>query len=205
MNGSGWTIPNLITVGRILLVPGFVMAFVNHRFDLAWVIFAVAGASDALDGILARILKQRSRLGSILDPLADKLLLDTSFICLAMLGWLPRWLAVLVVSRDVIIVGGLFLIHYLGVDVRTRIKPTWVGKATTLAQILLVLWVMCEHTSGVAWQPLRWSLFGLAALLTLWSEIDYVLIGLGLLPGGANSEETGRDKAHRIPSAGDGP
>ncbi len=190
MNGSGWTIPNLITVGRIMLVPGFVMAFVNKRFDLAWVLFGVAGASDALDGILARLLKQRSRLGSILDPLADKLLLDTSFICLAIIGWLPKWLAVLVVGRDVIIVGGLFLIHYLGVDVRKRINPTWLGKATTLAQILLVLWVMFEHTAGIDEQAVRWALLSVAALLTLWSEIDYVLIGLGLLPGGAND---GRD------------
>ena len=191
MNGSGWTIPNLITVGRILLVPGFVMAFVNHRFDLAWVLFGVAGASDALDGILARVLKQRSRLGSILDPLADKLLLDTSCICLAMVGWLPRWLAVLVVSRDVIIVGGLFLVHYLGVDVGKRIRPTRLGKATTLVQILLVLWIMFEHTADFGWNPLRWSLLGLVTLLTLWSEIDYVRIGLGLLPGGPNHDDNG--------------
>ena len=120
---NNWTIPNLLTVSRIMLTPGFVMAFVDQRFDLAWVLFAIAGFTDALDGTLARLLKQRSTFGAMLDPLADKILLVTSFICLAVQDWIPGWLSILVVSRDVFIVGGLALLNYSGVDVKRGIRP----------------------------------------------------------------------------------
>ncbi|MDP3426615.1 MAG: CDP-alcohol phosphatidyltransferase family protein, partial [Humidesulfovibrio sp.] len=122
MRENNWTIPNLLTVSRILMTPGIVMAFADKRFDIAWVLFALAGLTDALDGALARILKQRSSFGAMLDPLADKILLDTSFTCLAVQGWIPSWLAVLVVSRDVFIVGGLALLQYSGVDVKRGIR-----------------------------------------------------------------------------------
>jgi cardiolipin synthase len=100
LNHSNWTIPNILTLVRILLTPAIVTAFVDHHLELVWIIFAVAGITDALDGFLARLLGQRSFLGSVLDPLADKILLDTTFICLGIKGWVPPWLVVLVVSRD---------------------------------------------------------------------------------------------------------
>ncbi|MGE4554074.1 MAG: CDP-alcohol phosphatidyltransferase family protein [Desulfovibrionaceae bacterium] len=195
MRDSNWTIPNLLTVSRILLTPGFVMAYVQQRFDLAWLLFAVAGLTDALDGILARLLHQRSRLGSMLDPLADKVLLDTSFICLTMQNWLPKWLTILVVSRDAIIVGGLVLMQVFGVEVKNRICPTWLGKGTTVCQIALVLFVMAEQSLGVAYPVSRMILIGLTALVTLWSEVDYVLIGFSLIPLGENGNGTGNGAA----------
>lgn len=192
---SNWTIPNLLTISRILLTPGFVMAYEQQRFDLAWLLFAVAGFTDALDGILARLLHQRSRLGSMLDPLADKVLLDTSFICLTMQDWLPKWLTILVVSRDAIIVGGLLLMQIFGVEVKNRISPTWLGKATTVCQIALVLFVMAEQSLGVSYPASGMILIGLTALLTLWSEVDYVFIGFSLIPLGENGNGTGNGAA----------
>lgn len=181
---SNWTIPNVLTVTRILLTPGFVMAYVNQRFDLAWWLFAVAGFTDALDGFLARVLHQRSRLGSMLDPLADKILLDTSFVCLALQGWLPSWLAILVVSRDVIIVGGLMLLQFLGVDVGERINPSFVSKLTTTAQIALVLLVMIQKTWQVDLPQVQMWLSAFTAAVTLWSGVGYMVKGVGLVPSG---------------------
>jgi Phosphatidylglycerophosphate synthase len=189
---NNWTIPNLLTVLRIMLTPGFVMAFVDHRFDLAWVLFAVAGLTDALDGTLARILKQRSTFGAMLDPLADKVLLVTSFLCLALQDWIPRWLAVLVVSRDVFIVGGLAVLQYSGVDVKRGIKPVWVSKCTTLAQIALVLLVMVDHSMDVSHPVLHEGLVWAVAFLTLLSGAWYLLIGLRMFP---HNGENGQAKA----------
>ncbi|NDY55903.1 CDP-diacylglycerol--glycerol-3-phosphate 3-phosphatidyltransferase [Desulfovibrio sulfodismutans] len=137
-----WTIPNLLTIFRVLLTPVFVVLFMQERLYSALLTFGVAGLTDALDGAIARVLHQRSRLGAMLDPLADKILLVTSFVCLAIKGWIPDWLAVVVVSRDVIIVGGLAVLSFSGVDVKERIKPLMVSKVNTTAQMLLILAVL---------------------------------------------------------------
>jgi len=186
MRENNWTIPNMLTVSRILLTPGIVMAFADRRFDIAWVLFAVAGLTDALDGALARILKQRSSFGAMLDPLADKILLDTSFICLALQDWIPTWLAVLVVSRDVFIVGGLALLQYSGVDVKRGIKPVWFSKCATLAQILLVLLIMVEHSLVVSYPGTRLLLVATVALLTATSGVYYVNLGFKMVPHNGN-------------------
>jgi cardiolipin synthase len=179
---NNWTIPNLLTVSRIMLTPGFVMAFVNQRFDLAWVLFAIAGFTDALDGTLARLLKQRSTFGAMLDPLADKILLVTSFICLAVQDWIPGWLSILVVSRDIFIVGGLALLHYSGVDVKRGIRPVWISKCATTAQIALVLLIMVEHSMLSFHPDLRFGLVLTVAALTALSGVYYLIIGLRMFP-----------------------
>jgi cardiolipin synthase (CMP-forming) len=187
---NNWTIPNLLSVSRILMTPGIVMAFADRRFDIAWILFAVAGLTDALDGALARILKQRSSFGAMLDPLADKVLLDTSFICLALLDWLPNWLAVLVVSRDVFIVGGLALLQYSGVDVKRGIRPVWFSKCATLAQILLVLLIMVEHSLVVSYPGTRLALVAAVAVLTAVSGVYYVSLGFRMFPYNGNGNGT---------------
>ncbi len=179
---NNWTIPNLLTVSRIMLTPGFVMAFVDQRFDLAWVLFAIAGFTDALDGTLARLLKQRSTFGAMLDPLADKILLVTSFICLAVQDWIPGWLSILVVSRDVFIVGGLALLNYSGVDVKRGIRPVWISKCATTAQIALVLLIMVEHSTMSFHPDLRLGLVWTVAALTAMSGVYYLAIGLSMFP-----------------------
>ncbi|HMM40150.1 MAG TPA: CDP-alcohol phosphatidyltransferase family protein [Desulfovibrio sp.] len=179
---DNWTIPNLLTISRILLTPAFAAAFTSHRFDLAWGLFALAGLTDALDGLLARLLHQRTRLGGMLDPLADKVLLVTSFICLSLAGFLPAWLAALVVSRDAIIVGGLVMLNFWGVEVRNKIRPSLWGKLTTAAQISLVFMVMLQESLGCSWPLLQDGLILLAAALTAVSGLHYVLRGFALFP-----------------------
>lgn len=175
-----WTIPNILTIIRILLTPVFVMAYTSENFNLAWMLFAVAGLTDALDGFLARIWNQRTQLGAMLDPLADKALLVTSFICLAAKGWIPNWFAVLVVSRDAIIVGGLIALNFWGVEVRNRIQPIWISKFTTAAQIVLVIFVMLQHTFGVMYPVVLNIFVWVTSLATFLSGFAYVRRGFEL-------------------------
>ena len=179
---DNWTLPNVLTISRILLTPAFVMAFESRRYDLAWGVFALAGLTDALDGFLARVLHQRTRLGSMLDPLADKVLLVTCFICLALNGLLPNWLATLAVSRDVIIVGGLVLLNFWGVEVKSGIAPSAWGKLTTLFQISLVFTVMLQESLGRYWPLVLDGLIYGTAGLTILSGFFYVRKGFALFP-----------------------
>ena len=175
-----WTIPNVLTVIRILLTPAIVMAFVDHHLELVWIIFALAGLTDALDGFLARVLNQRSDLGAMLDPLADKILLDTSYICLGITGWIPPWLVMIVVSRDFLIVGGLTLLNFRGVDVRKKIHPSRVSKVNTVAQVFLVITILLARTFVWNLDGLEAVLVGAVTLLTMISGIQYLIRGIGL-------------------------
>lgn len=181
--GAGnWTIPNALTVARILFTPLFVVFFLEGRYLPALSMFFLAGITDALDGFLARVLNQRSQLGAVLDPLADKVLLDASFVCLAHAGWTPVWLAVAVVSRDVIILGGVALLTFWGQDMRARIRPSLGSKATTAAQMALVL---AAFLAGTGWggKPATVAAGGLVwavAVLTLASGGHYVAKGLAM-------------------------
>ncbi len=175
---SDWTVPNILTLLRILLTPAIVMAFVDHHLELVWIIFAVAGLSDALDGFLARTLNQRSVLGAVLDPLADKILLDTTYICIGIMHWVPHWLVVLVVSRDFIIVGGLSLLGFWGVDVRSKINPTLVSKCNTAAQVLQIIIILLARTFAWDFAVGEMWLVGVVATLTLVSGIHYMFKGV---------------------------
>jgi cardiolipin synthase len=136
-------LPNLISILRIVLVAPVVWALATQQFMLALLLFAVAGISDGLDGFLAKHFHWESRLGSILDPIADKLLLLASFATLSWLGLLPLWLLWLVVARDLIIIsGGLAYHYYLG---EFDLSPLWSSKINTTLQIALVLLVMIQQ------------------------------------------------------------
>ncbi|WP_045220976.1 CDP-alcohol phosphatidyltransferase family protein [Desulfonatronum thioautotrophicum] len=180
---SNWTIPNLITLFRIVLVPVFVVLFIDQRFGAALVVFLVAGVSDGLDGFLARVLQQRSQLGALLDPVADKLLLVTAYLSLGLTGLLPSWLAVLVISRDLLIIGGMALLHIWGVDVRARIQPTRLSKVNTCGQIVLIIGVLAMHSFALPWHGLVLGLVVLVTASTVLSGIHYVAIGLGHFSG----------------------
>lgn len=140
------TLPNLISTGRILLVPAVVWLMAERRFDLAFWGFAIAGVSDGIDGFIARHWNLRSRLGAFLDPLADKLLLVSTFITLGLLGLLPDWLVILVVARDLLIVGGVLLGWVLGADAEPH--PSIVSKANTFCQIVLAGTVLLSAGHG---------------------------------------------------------
>src|SRR4051794_31743329 len=130
------SIPNLITLARILLVPVVVWAIASNQMLIAFMLFAAAGVSDAVDGFLAKRFGMASELGAYLDPLADKVLIVSIYISLGIVDGLPRWLVILVVSRDLLIVGGV-LFSWL-VDKPVGVKPHPVSKLNTAAQLLLV-------------------------------------------------------------------
>jgi cardiolipin synthase len=136
-------IPNLISLLRIILIIPVVWTLQTGDFLTALVLFAVAGFSDALDGFLAKHYHWQSRLGSILDPLADKLLLVASFACLTWLDFLPYWLLWLVLGRDILIVVGALAYHYI--IGRFELLPLWSSKINTALQIGLVLLVMVQQ------------------------------------------------------------
>ena len=136
-------IPNLISILRILLVIPVVWALVDERFALALILSAVAGISDGIDGFLAKHFHWQSRLGSILDPIADKLLLVASFATLAWMDLLPLWLLWLVLARDVIIASGGLAYHYFIGEF--ELLPVWSSKINTALQIILVLLVIISQ------------------------------------------------------------
>ncbi len=167
-------IPNLITVGRILLVVPTSWALVEQYYQLALGLFLVAGVSDGVDGLLAKHYNWTSRLGALLDPLADKALLVCSYAALTWTGLLPLWLFALVILRDLVIVGGA-VVYHLRVA-RLEAEPTWISKLNTVLQILLVLLVILEQLSP--WVQHAWiePLVYAVALTTVWSGIDYVVV-----------------------------
>ncbi len=187
--GSNWTVPNLLTIIRIFITPAFVVAFFSEEYTTAFILFVVAGITDGLDGFLARILKQRSRLGAMIDPLADKFLLLTAFVCLGIQGWIPFWLIVVVISRDVIIIGGLFVLHISGVNVKNKISPTMDSKLNTLFQIILLLVALAGHTFQVAdFIALTSILAYWVGFLTIFSGVRYVLLGFSFMQAKTNEE-----------------
>ncbi|HEX5487521.1 MAG TPA: CDP-alcohol phosphatidyltransferase family protein [Rhodanobacteraceae bacterium] len=170
--GSPWRhLPNLISVLRIALVAPLIATILWGRYESALVIAGVAGVSDGVDGYLARRFRWHSRLGSILDPVADKLMLVG---CLVALGWLhevPRWLVVLVVVRDVVIVLGALAWHRVLHTFEAR--PSWLSKATTVAQIGFILLVLADQAFG--WGVPMAIPVWVVAILTAASGLDYVV------------------------------
>lgn len=129
------TVPNVITLLRLCAVPVTVWLVIQHRLDLAFLLFVGAGVSDAVDGWWARVRNARSFLGAVLDPVADKALLVSVYVALAVIGVLPDWLAILVVFRDLLIVGGVLVLALMGTA--PAIRPLFVSKVNTFAQIAL--------------------------------------------------------------------
>jgi cardiolipin synthase len=148
------TAPNLLTLLRICLAPFLVTAILEGRYGLSFGLFVAAGLTDALDGLLARLLKQRSLLGEYLDPVADKLLLSTLFLVLMHIGLIPLRVTVLVFSRDVgILVVSAILYAAAG---RREFAPSLLGKANTLAQVAAVAAVLLQAMLLQRMVTLRW-------------------------------------------------
>ena len=167
------SIPNCICVLRILLVVPLVQALLAGRYDWALALIFLAGFSDGLDGYLAKTFDWRSRLGGILDPLADKLLLVSVFVTLAYLGLTPLWLAVVVIVRDVVIVSGA--VAYNGLIGKVMPEPTAISKLNTGFQLLYILLVIAHQ--AFAWPSFTAVLVvGAGVLITsVVSGLDYVL------------------------------
>lgn len=165
------TLPNVITFGRLCAVPLSFWLILEHRQDLAFFLFVGAGISDAIDGWLARRYGGNA-LGAILDPLADKTLLVTMYVTLAVVHDLPDWLAILVVFRDLLIVGGAITLGLLGHKVLLR--PLWISKLNTALQIVLVAAVLFLNGFALAAPRVVQALVWCVGLTTLASGAAYV-------------------------------
>lgn len=174
-------IPNLITLGRVILVPIVFWLMLQGEAKSAFVLFVIAGISDAVDGFLAKRFGWTTELGAYLDPLADKLLIVCIFVALGFRGALPTWLVIAVVSRDVLIVVGILLSWVLNHPV--RIKPLVVSKANTLIQLVLASTVLADEAFGLGLSTLRVVLIWLTGVLTVASLAAYMWAWLRHMSG----------------------
>jgi cardiolipin synthase len=174
VRSESMNLPNSLTILRILLIPVYVGFMVYEEYGLALLILLTAGVTDAIDGPIARMMNQRTDLGSILDPLADKLLLTSGFMSLAFLHLVPSWVVIIVVSRDVMLLLGTAVAHVT--DTKIDITPTMLGKGTTLLQLtylLLVIFMAWRRLDALALMPLLTGMVG----FTLLSGLHYLYRG----------------------------
>ena len=167
------TLPNLITLFRLLLVPLTIWLMLTGAFAAAFWVFCAAGVSDGVDGFIARHFNLRTQLGAFLDPIADKALLVSVFVILGVIGALPAWLVILVVARDVMILGGFILLHLLGEA--PEVRPLVVSKLNTAAQIALAACMLVRLGFAVALGPLQPTLIYGVALTTAVSGAAYLV------------------------------
>lgn len=171
---------NRISIARIVLVPLFVAAIVYSRLTAALIIFTVCILSDALDGYIARIKGQRTSLGALLDPIADKLLLVSGFVSLSIVKSLPAnlrfppYVPLVVVSRDVLIILGCVVIYLL--KGKIDIRPTALGKTTTFFQMITIVSILARFEYSMI-------LWNIAVVFTILSGLDYLRIAGRMLNG----------------------
>jgi cardiolipin synthase len=185
-------IANGLTAARILLLPLFAWLLISGHPREAIVVFVVCGISDGLDGLLARWLHQRTLIGAYLDPIADKLLMATAFLVLAIVHTIPTWLTVLVISRDIFILIGCFLYLMLLKDGDAEIYPTFFSKLNTFVQILTIVYFLAltgypavfEGFAGDRTPVLTLGVEVVCAFTTTLSGAQYIAIGMRKLANG---------------------
>ncbi|MBI5136944.1 MAG: CDP-diacylglycerol--glycerol-3-phosphate 3-phosphatidyltransferase [Nitrospirae bacterium] len=173
-------LPNILTILRILMVPLFVYLLVYGYTGWALVVFVTAGLTDALDGAIARMWNQQTELGRYLDPLADKMLLIAAFVCLGTLDWLPFWVLLVVISRDVILVLGTVVMHLT--QGHFDVTPSLLGKGTTVAQLALVVLTLMR-VNGAQVGPWHVAVLWLAVAVTVASGLHYLYRGVRRMNG----------------------
>lgn len=174
MRGLGLNLPNLISLGRLLLVPLAISLILDARYWAVFWVFVVAGASDALDGFIAKRFDRRTRLGALLDPLADKVLLVSVYVTLGIAGQIWAWLVILVVFRDVMIIGGFLLIQAIAALPKPT-HPLFISKINTGVQVAMVGYVLARRGLG-AEAGLMDEVLGIAvAVTTVASGLAYLV------------------------------
>ncbi len=180
-------LPNFLTLIRILTIPFFLVFLAYHRYWEALILFIFGGVTDFLDGLAARLMHQQTALGAYLDPVADKLLVITSFVMLGLIDGISMWLAVVVVSRDILILLG-FTVVYLLVEERLEVKPSFIGKCSTMLQLLtLGVALALLHNPTILHPLLTNFLIGVTATATVVSGLQYLYRGLMWLQNRAGS------------------
>ena len=180
-------LPNSLTVLRILLVPVFVGLLLYGHYDAALITLLIAALTDVLDGMIARLTDQRTRLGEYLDPLADKLLLMSAIITLSVLDFIPIWAVIVVVSRDAILLAGTVIANLSETNI--NISPTAMGKGTTFAQVCYVIAIMLQVTGQVPVslvEPFLWVM----VILTVGSGVHYLWRGIQYVNGTNKTTES---------------
>ncbi len=187
------TIPNFITIARLLVVPIVIWLIIRDAYLHAGILFVIAGISDAVDGFLAKRFDQTSDLGAYLDPIADKALLVSVFVSLGFKGVLPAWLIVLAVSRDILIIGAVILSWMLSNPVAMR--PLWVSKANTAAQIVLIGLALGARAGITGIDPWLWPVVVVTGVLTVISAGAYLVEWFRHMaePGAIPAEHPGAD------------
>lgn len=170
--GTHLSIPNLITLGRVIFIPIIFWLLVSGQTRAAFLLFVLAGVTDAVDGWLAKRWNMKTELGAYLDPMADKLLVVSIYVALGVAGQLPSWLVIAVVSRDILIVLGVVLCWIIGRPV--DIQPHMVSKANTVSQLVLAALVLADEGFGLGLGGLRSVLIWVTAVLTASSLAVYV-------------------------------
>ena len=181
----GLNLPNLITLGRLLLVPLAIWLILEAHYGVAFWVFVGAGLSDGLDGFIAKRFDRRTRLGALLDPVADKTLLVSVYLTLGWAGALAVWLVIMVVFRDAMIIGGFVLIQTTAAP--KRFDPLYISKFNTLAQIGLVGFVLAQRGIGVGAGWLEPALTIAVAATTVLSGFSYLVRWARIL---SRAEET---------------
>src|SRR4030065_1608027 len=146
-------LPNFLSLLRIILVPVIIIFLMQESYKEALITFTIAGLTDVFDGLLARALNKQTKLGAFIDPMADKLLLTSSFISLSVIGLIPSWISVIVISRDFIIVLGMVILSVM--SIKYEIKPAFISKVTTVFQLatifLALLYQAMSHDISYRW------------------------------------------------------
>lgn len=166
------TIPNLITIARLIIVPIVIVMIMQGRWVSAFVLFVIAGVSDGIDGFIARRFHMQSEFGAYIDPLADKALLVSIYVTLAIVGAIPSWLAIVVVSRDAMIVSAVLLSWVMARPV--EIRPLLVSKLNTAAQIAFAAFALATNAFGVNLGGLEDIAMLIVAALTVASASAYL-------------------------------
>jgi len=174
-------LPNFLTLLRIVAIPYFLILLEAGQHAQALLIFVLAGVTDALDGAIARLTHTKTTLGAYLDPAADKLLLLSAFIALGFMHVVPRWLVVLVISRDVVVVLGYFLLFTM-TQQTMEVQPSVTGKLSTALQLLSVATVLLDlWQHGIVSPPLKLAVFYVTAFVTAVAGLQYMYRGLAWL------------------------
>jgi len=171
-------LPNTITLIRVILIPFFVDLMIYGYYRTALLVFVTACLTDALDGMIARLTNSKTELGAFLDPMADKLLIVSSFVTLAILTKIPVWLVIIVVSRDIILTLGSMVIYFTGHSL--SIKPSLLGKSTTVLQLLVVTFTLVLIAYGIKSDYLRGAYWA-AAGFTVASGVQYIIRGMKIM------------------------
>lgn len=168
-------IPNTITITRVLIIPIFVTSIIYKRYDYSFLLFVTAAITDMLDGLFARLTNQKTVLGTFLDPLADKFLLVTSFIVLSYYRWIPGWLTIIVISRDIIVIAGWFILYLIsGIS---KVEPSVLGKITIWIQSLFIAYVLLNINLSLSKELPRILLWA-TSIVTIFSGLHYIYKGL---------------------------